>query len=322
MKLWYFIPAKWAHQLAPFGLRFYSTLFGKKLIPKWRSIQWRHLNFNNPIGIAGGVDKDGHDLQHWWRLGCGFVEIGTITPQPQKPNPGNIIDRNLKERSLWNKMGFPSQGSKQVLKKLNSINKRTPLFINVGKNRQTSNERASLDYVSVMRDFQNIADAYVINISSPNTTGLRDLLRKENLRNFLEPLITCAHNELKKPALLKLSPDMSQEQLFTTLDLCIDLDVDGLILTNTTLWRPQNSTYPVEGGLSGAPLAELSKKMLIDTVKYLKEKQKKLLLISVGGLLNKKDIEERLHLGADLVQIYTGLIINGPDFILRVCENE
>lgn len=274
------------------------------------------------MGIAGGVDKNAEHLKDWWSLGCGFVEIGTVTPRPQTPNPGKIMDRDLQLHAMWNKMGFPSEGGDETFFNLASYapNYRTPIFVNIGKNRHTPNNQAAQDYLTLIDQFRPFADAYVVNISSPNTKGLRELQNKENLSTLIGPLVDRVSRFEPTPILVKLSPDMGDDALAETIDHCVSLGVDGFVLTNTTLSRPANCHFPDEGGLSGAPLKELSRRALQVAVESLGNKRKDLLLISVGGILTPEDVFERLQMGADLVQIYSALVFHGPSFFLDVAR--
>ena len=198
---WLALPASFAHKLSPYYLKFAEKTNSFKVY-KWHDFNWRGLQFNNPVGIAGGLDKDATNVNAWWNLGAGFIEVGTVTPKPQSPNPGKIIDRNVKNSALWNKMGFPSKGSDVVLQNLKSLAPyKTPLFVNIGKNRDTPQESAHKDYIYNIKKFKDVADAFVINISSPNTVGLRDLLKPINLTNFLEPIIATNKKEGNKPLL-------------------------------------------------------------------------------------------------------------------------
>lgn len=318
MKPWLLLPPKWAHDLGPYGLKLYS-LFHSQPTPIWQPFSWRHLQFKNPLGLAGGVDKNAESLNEWWNLGAGFVEVGTVTPRPQKPNPGVIMDRDLAAKALWNKMGFPSEGADEVFYNLRSYEeRRTPVFVNVGKNRDTANADAADDYVHVIRKLKPFADAYVVNISSPNTQGLRNLQSKEALYELLVPVLAEARKPMAKPVLLKLSPDLSDQQLEEALFVSLDLGVDGFVLTNTTLSRPSGIAFPAEGGLSGAPLKELSAEILRKTLAILGTRRGDKLIVSAGGLLTPEDVFERLQMGADLVEIYSALILEGPGFFHHV----
>lgn len=316
IKPWLWLPPKLAHDVAPYTMPLLASFLAKDL-PPYKEKTWRTLHFKNPLGIAGGVDKNGTTALAWQQLGAGFIEVGTVTPKAQGPNPGKIVDRNLEYKALWNKMGFPNKGAQALSRRLKRIHPhiKVPLFVNVGKNRETENEQAHKDYCFCMEHLSNWADAFVINISSPNTLGLRALQNKDMLKAFLEPIFDFKlKKNLKQPILIKLSPDMKVDELYSTLEVTIDLRVDGWILTNTTTERHPALPFPKEGGVSGAPLAALSKSVLQSSLKYLNDRRKDQLIISAGGIMEPKDITERLSLGADLVQVYSALIFHGPLF--------
>lgn len=320
-KPWMLIPPKWAHDLSPFLLPLITPVIARlkqNPEPHWQSRTWRGLHFRNPLGLAGGVDKNADSLESWWNLGAGFIEVGTVTPRPQKANPGKIMDRDLKLQALWNKMGFPSEGADEVYYNLRALKHSlgaypTPVFVNIGKNRDTPNDEAHLDYLFLLERLHVVADAFVINISSPNTKGLRELQNPEALALLLSPLIKKAQL-YKKPLLLKLSPDMDVELLRQTLLTAAQLGIDGFVLTNTTLSRPADCHFPTEGGLSGAPLKDLSLASLKIAAEVLGKMNKDLLIVSCGGILSPDDVFERLQLGADLVEIYSALVLEGPQF--------
>lgn len=319
MKPWLWLPAKWSHTLAPTLLPLMSWC-GSQSPTRWRPFSWKGLEFANPLGLAGGVDKDGRQLLNWQRLGAGFLEVGTITPRPQGPNPGRIMDRDTRTLSVWNKMGFPNPGAENVQKVLESIHSeiKVPLFINIGKNRDTDNSAAMSDYVKAYQILKNSSQTFVINISSPNTKGLRDLQSKSALQELLKSL----RNEIgDKNLLLKLSPDLSDDQLKECLDIGLKENMDGFILTNTTLQRPCDLPYsPQEGGVSGIPLKDLSRHSLKVSLNHLGDDRKQKLIISVGGIMDANEIQWRLDQGANLVQVYSALIYSGPFFFRKMAR--
>lgn len=322
MKPWLLLPAKLAHDLAPIGLQIIAA-FRETPPYVWRPFVWRGLKFSNRLGLAGGFDKNGSYIEEWWSMGAGFIEIGTVTPEPQGPNPGRIIGRDIGSLALWNRMGFPGLGLAQVRANLVDlpVERPTPLLVNIGKNRTTPNERAAADYVRCIEELGALADAYVINISSPNTTGLRDLFKAENFEPFLLAILQARERSAPRtPALLKLSPDLEETDLQTVVKSAARLGIDGFIATNTTLQRGPTSPFPPEGGVSGAPLAELSKKTLRRIVELLGAEREDKLVISVGGVMTPEDVEERLRLGADLVQVYSALVFHGPWFFSQVAH--
>lgn len=313
--IWKFVPAGLAHELAPIGLSIYADLFGSE-IRQWQSFTWKGIHFPNRLGIAGGVDKNASLLSVWPRLGAGFIEVGTVTPKPQDPNPGQIMDRNWEQKSLWNKMGFPSDGAPDVVHRISCSEKSIPIFLNIGKNRATKNEDATQDYLECVKTLDAVADVFVVNVSSPNTKGLRDLQNKESMQNLIAALV----RKTTKPILTKLSPDMTDEQLKDVVEGCVQGGCSGFVLTNTTLSRTSEMSYPAEGGVSGAPLTELAKSALKKVIALLGEKRKGLLLISAGGVMSAEEVQARLQLGADLVQTYSGLVFNGPGFFQQVAD--
>lgn len=332
LKPWLWLPPQWAHDLNPYGLKFFSFFYSQNESLNWGELEWstpnrKKLIFKNPLGIAGGVDKNGSNILDWQNLNAGFIEVGTVTPQPQAANSGQIINRDHATHSLWNKMGFPSIGSQNVKNKILKIKNKIniPLFINIGKNRTTSNEEAFKDYTYLFKEFLQIADAFVINISSPNTQGLRDLLTPDVLNSFLSNICNSYEsldlNSNIKPALLiKLSPDIDDELFELTILTCLKHNIDGFILTNTTLNRKMTPNYPIDGGVSGAPLKSLSLKALKKTKKICLQQNCKKMIISTGGVMTADDVFERIRDGADLVQVYTALVFNGPYFFRKVAQ--
>ena len=322
-KPWFLVPPTWAHNLSPYFLKAISPFVVEENY-QWREKSWRHIHFRNPLGLAGGVDKNIEQVEAWARLGCGFLEVGTITPLPQQANPGKILARDISQQALWNKMGFPNKGLDQAIRKLENLsaNRKVPIFANIGKNRQTPNEHAADDYKACIRGLESLVDAFVVNISSPNTKNLRDLLEPQVLKPFLQEVVSA--RKKPTPILLKLSPDLDDEMLKNILGVSLEANMDGWIFTNTTLQRPGSLSFPPEGGLSGQPLAPFSKKILKSALDHMGAQRGDRLVISVGGIMNEQDIIDRLELGADLVQVYSALIFHGPLFFkqsLRKLKN-
>lgn len=317
--IWKYLPAKLAHDLAPVGLKIASEIYGEDVPLEWRPVYWRGLKFYNPLGIAGGVDKDASQGLDWQRMGAGFVEIGTITPEPQDANPGLILNRDWEKKNLWNKMGFPNEGSKNIRGHLNSWRKqlKIPLFVNIGKNRGTAEHQALQDYQSVLQDFRDLGDVFVLNVSSPNTQGLRNLQKPAALIELLKGTIPLANG---KPVLVKLSPDMDTAAFVESLQVCMENKVSGFVLTNTTRSRPKDCPFPTEGGLSGSDLASLSLEHLKLAVQTLGSRKKDFLLVSAGGVMSRKQVLERLEIGADLIQVYAALVFKGPRFFQNLIQ--
>ncbi len=319
LKPWLWLPASVSHNLAPYALPIISSVWGGAQPATWQPLQWKGLHFPNPLGLAGGVDKAANQFHLWSRLGAGFVEVGTVTPQPQGPNPGQIMDRRLEEKALWNKMGFPGPGMDAVLANLRRFKSRcrSPVFINVGKNRHTDNARAADDYLAVMHHLRQYADVFVVNISSPNTSGLRDLLQPKNLTDFLHRIDQ--GKDSPHPLFLKLSPDMAADELRSALDVGCENGVDGFILTNTR-WNNFGLFAHEGGGVSGGPLTKLSEDCLRLAAEHLQARGAESFLISAGGVLSSQDVRRRLELGARLVQTYSALIFEGPLFFQKVAR--
>lgn len=318
-KPWLCLPAGLAHSLSQYVLKYYGRLHAPD-IQTWGEFHWRNLQFANPLGIAGGVDKNGEYLSTFWSWGCGFLEVGTVTPQPQDANPGVILRRDNSKRALWNKMGFPNQGVAHLKKNLQKLARpyKTPVFINIGRNRTTSNENAVQDYLFCIRELREFADAFVVNISSPNTSGLRELMQPQKLASFLKPLIDECDDKI--PLLLKLSPDLTNEEWQTALDISYGAGVHGWVIANTTTNREMTPGFPVEGGVSGAPVAKRADELLKITVQHLGERKNDRLIVSVGGVMSEEDVMHRLRMGANLVQVYSALIFYGPTFFHDVAK--
>ncbi len=326
-KPWLFLNAEWAHTMSPF---FLNTLYGRpskeNIKFHWNELEWEGLFFRNPVGTAGGLDKNGANINAWWNLGAGFLEVGTVTPLPQAKNPGKTVDRDLPKQALWNCLGFPNLGSSQLLTRLESYPKKervTPIFVNIGKNRWVENKDAHLDYMYLIEYFNHVADAFVVNISSPNTKGLRDLFSKENFKSFMSPICETALKLNSPPLLLKLSPDLTHEELENIISVTENMPIKGWILTNTTKWRSFDMNFDREkGGVSGLPLAPKSEKMLIDFQNLLGSRRSKYLIVSTGGISSEKDALKRLQLGADLTQVYSSLIFQGPSFFKKLAKSQ
>ncbi|HLD94028.1 MAG TPA: quinone-dependent dihydroorotate dehydrogenase [Anaerolineales bacterium] len=285
---------------------------------KAESVEVFGLGFANHLGLAAGYDKDGSAWRGLACLGFGHIEIGTITPQPQSGNPKPRLFRLPEDQALVNRMGFPSRGAEFVLKRLHGM-KPTQLIlgVNLGINKTTPLEKAADDYRYLIDKFNPIADYLVINVSSPNTPGLRQLQGAISLDNLLKELAPLR----KRPLLVKLSPDLNEQELDQALAVIIDNKIDGVIATNTTLSRPflQSRHASESGGLSGAPLAALSRKS-VDHI-YART-QGKLPIIAAGGIMSPQDADAAINAGASLVQVFTGLIYRGPGLIKEILGTE
>lgn len=278
------------------------------------------LNFRNPVGLAAGLDKDAVAFNEFGDLGFGFIEIGTVTPKPQPGNDKPRLFRLPKNEALINRMGFNNNGVIEAAKKLRH-RKDATLIIggNIGKNKVTPNEEAVNDYVIGFNELFDVVDYFVVNVSSPNTPNLRELQEKEPLTNLLNTLQQLNLKKTKpKPILLKIAPDLTNTQLDDIIDIVKSTNIAGVIATNTTISREGLSYDKSEiekigmGGLSGKPLTKRS----TEVIKYLKQKSNNAFpVIGVGGIHSAEDAIEKLNAGADLIQLYTGFIYNGPKLI-------
>lgn len=283
------------------------------------------LHFKNPVGLAAGFDKNAMYLNELEALGFGFVEIGTVTPKAQPGNPQPRVFRLPKDKALINRMGFNNEGVNAVRSRLEKWNK-TSMIIggNIGKNKITSNEDAWKDYEICFNELFDVADYFVVNVSSPNTPGLRELQEKESLRKILSHLQNINQSKQKsKPLLLKIAPDLTQEQLNDIVDLSFEIKLDGLVATNTTINRSGLKTQDSRiaeigaGGLSGKPLTERS----TEVVQYLFHQLKNQIpIMASGGIFTGDDAKEKLNAGASLVQIWTGFIYEGPAIVKNICK--
>lgn len=323
---WLLLPPNVSHTLSPYLLKIYSLCFSSSLTYKWKSFNWRGLHFINPLGTAGGMDKNALHIKDWQKLGVGFCEIGTITPEPQTANPQPILDRSLKHLSLWNNMGFPNKGLTSVISKLKKIKKQQPLFINIGKNRNTSLDQSIEDYKKALISLYDFADVFVINISSPNTKHLKSLSSPQLLKPFLKSLQQTSKDMeqqtgKKIPLILKLSPDETQENFICIIEESLKAGIDGWCIHNSTSKRPIPNLFPAHGGLSGKPLKKQSLYYLKQLKTYLdKNKIQDKLIISCGGVFTAQDVKERIQEGAHLVQVYSVLIFEGPGFFKKVLK--
>ncbi len=280
------------------------------------------LNFPNPIGLAAGMDKNARAILSWEAMGFGFTEIGSITAQAQPGNPKPRLFRLPDDEAIINRMGFNNDGAEIVAARLKKMREtetlQTPIGINLGKSKVTPLEDAHLDYKRSLELFYPYGDYFVINVSSPNTPGLRELQDKGKLEILLATVQDFVReeggNSTPKPVLLKIAPDLTYEQLDEILELIERFELSGIIATNTTISRAGLKTQLDEaGGLSGKPLTKRS----LELLRYIR-RNTKLPVISVGGIFTERDVFERLEAGAKLLQIYTGLVYKGPFFVKRL----
>ncbi|MBT8254759.1 MAG: quinone-dependent dihydroorotate dehydrogenase [Flavobacteriaceae bacterium] len=275
------------------------------------------LKFSNPVGLAAGFDKDAKLFKELNAFGFGFIEIGTVTPKPQAGNPKKRLFRLKQDSAIINRMGFNNEGVEAAVKRLKT-NKNVLIGGNIGKNKTTPNENAVEDYLICFNALHPYVDYFVVNVSSPNTPNLRALQDKEPLTNLLNTLKKeNSKFESPKPILLKIAPDLSDDQLLDIIEIVTETGIAGVIATNTTISRDGlvSGNKEETGGLSGKPLKNRSTYV----IKFLAEKSNKAFpIIGVGGIHSAEDALEKLHAGADLVQLYTGFIYEGPTLIKRI----
>ncbi len=275
------------------------------------------IEFKNPVGLAAGFDKNAKLYNELSRFGFGFIEIGTVTPIAQPGNPKKRLFRLTNDQGIINRMGFNNDGMHKIAARLKK-NKNILIGGNIGKNKATPNDKAVNDYLLCFNYLFDYVDYFVVNVSSPNTPNLRELQNTNFLRVILDSLNKENLKKSKtKPILIKISPDLSKENLLEIVDLAISLKIDGIIATNTTINRDNLTSKNINesGGLSGKPLANKSN----EVIRFISDKSNgKIPIIGVGGIHSAKDAIDKIKAGADLVQIYTGFIYEGPSLIKSI----
>ncbi len=280
------------------------------------------IKFPNPVGLAAGFDKDARLVDEFANLGFGFVEIGTLTPKPQPGNPKPRLFRLPQDSAIINRMGFNNGGVDEAVVRLRNRKSNIVVGGNIGKNKITPNEEATSDYLYCFKALYDVVDYFAVNVSSPNTPDLRALQEKEPLKQLLLALQEQNSKMPKaKPILLKIAPDLNEAQLHDIVEIAVEAKLSGIIATNTTISRAALTTPngQVEamgaGGLSGKPLTKHS----TEIIRYLRQQlPPHIKLIGVGGIMTPEDALEKLEAGADLVQLYTGFIYEGPALISQI----
>jgi dihydroorotate dehydrogenase len=320
--LFFLMPAEKAH---------YTTMSLFKIVSKLPFVQTMFqfesktttldgLTYKNKVGLAAGFDKDGKFLDQLFTLNFGFIEVGTVTPKPQSGNPKPRLFRLKKDRALINRLGFNNEGIKALKNRLKAFRKKERdcdmlIGINIGKNKTTPNENAVDDYVKCYEGLYDLADFFIVNVSSPNTPNLRELQNKDELKKILSALIAIREKQEKwKPLYLKIAPDLAFTQLDEIIDLQSEIAFEGLVATNTSidssLLKRSNKVLVSEigaGGISGAPVLEVSNSF----VKYIRSKSD-MTIIGVGGIEDAASGQSKYDAGADLIEIYTGFVYSGP----------
>jgi len=324
-KVHYFVVKrlKWFHDHFPLGQTILRSSFDVNIKGLERDVFG--IKFKNPVGLAAGFDKNGEYIEALSNLGFGFIEVGTVTPLPQPGNDKPRMFRLEEDAAIINRMGFNNKGVDTLAERLRLLRaKNTEIVIggNIGKNKNTPNEDAVSDYIKCFDRLFDVVDYFVVNVSSPNTPGLRELQEKEPLMNLLNTLQQRNRkNDLSRPILLKIAPDLTNEQLDDIVEIVLETRIAGVIATNTTIDRsglhtPEQVANEA-GGLSGKPLTIRS----TEVVRYLSQKSNKAFpIIGVGGIHSPQDAKDKLEAGASLVQLYTGFIYEGPGIIKRICK--
>ncbi len=305
------LDAEWVHEAA-LGLIARGVVRGERLEDPSLEQTLFGVKFPNPLGLAAGFDKNAVAVEVWEELGFGFAEVGTVTPLPQPGNPRPRLFRLPEERALINRMGFNSDGAKSVANRLRESRPSIPIGVNIGKNADTPIERAAADYAKCFRELRGLAAYYAINVSSPNSPGLRELQDKDRLR---EIVLAIRELDAACPLLVKVSPDLEPAGLDDVVEVAREGRLTGIIATNTTTRRDLLAKDPEEeGGLSGRPLKPLADAALAHLAKAC---GKEMVLISSGGIFDGDDLLDKLALGAHLCQVYTGWVYGGPGMVGR-----
>ena len=299
---------------------YFGKVFHKKIIKK-KTKQF-DISFDNPVGLAAGFDKNADYLNFLSNIGFGFIEVGTLTPKPQSGNPKPRVFRVINEQAIINHLGFNNKGIDYGINQIKKFNRNIPIGINIGKNATTDIKDAFRDYEYCLRKSYSIADYITLNISSPNTKNLRDLQTADKVDSFLDS-IKILHNNLKKvykkhtPLVIKIAPDIEEDTLLDLLNLVNNYDIDGVICTNTTIDKSDldDKFKNIQGGLSGKPLYNRSNIVLKNVKKHLSDDKT---IIGVGGIDSASSANEKFRLGANLIQVYTGLVYKGPNLIKNI----
>ena len=315
---------KWFNDRFPFGESILRSSFDVNIKGLEREVFG--VKFRNPVGLAAGFDKNGEYIDALSSLGFGFIEVGTVTPLPQPGNDKPRMFRLTDDSAIINRMGFNNKGVDTLAARLRLQRAKNPGIViggNIGKNKNTPNEEAVSDYLKCFERLYEVVDYFVVNVSSPNTPGLRALQEKGPLKEILNALQAKNNsNKIFRPILLKIAPDLTNEQLDDIVEIVNDTKIAGVIATNTTIdrsgLRSPAHIAKEAGGLSGKPLTERS----TEVIRYLSERSNKSFpIIGVGGIHSPEDAQAKLDAGASLVQLYTGFIYEGPGLIKRICKH-
>lgn len=323
----FLLSAETAHEVTIDALSALGHLKLTGLIPppkQQKAVTVFGIQFPNAVGLAAGLDKNGDAIDALGALGFGFVEVGTVTPKPQPGNPTPRLFRIPEKEAIINRMGFNNKGVDYLVKRIRNCRYDGVIGVNIGKNKDTPEDEAVNDYLYCLERVYEVADYIVINLSSPNTPGLRNLQFGDNLSNLIRTLkerqMVLDETQEHTPVLIKIAPDLTEEDISELAGTFNELKVEGVIATNTTISRDavegcENAEE--QGGLSGAPVRDQANQVLKRFRELLNDE---IPLIGVGGVMSEHDAEEKLTMGADLVQIYSGFIYQGPGLVKRTVE--
>ena len=321
LKIIKIFPPEISHIIALHSLNIlYKTKTLKFFFPKFNDqrIEFLGMIFANRLGTAAGLDKNGDFIDCLGALGFGFLEIGTTTPLAQKGNDKPRVFRLFKEKAIINRLGFNNKGVDYLVKRLKRRKYKGIVGVNIGANKESKDEKRIEDYLECFKKVNEYADYITVNISSPNTPGLRDLHDIQNIKALIKPIEEEARlRDFSGPIFLKISPDETEESIEDITKFINHSSLSGLIISNTTINKESLTEYSdknLDGGLSGAPLMKKSTEIL----HAVNKKNLELPIIGVGGVMTKADFEEKINSGASLVQIYTGFIINGPKIVSEI----
>ena len=309
------LDAERAHELGIDALRLgLAAPFASGEASQFGEIERFGLKFSNPLGIAAGFDKNGVVVNQLASLGFGFVEVGTVTFDPQPGNPKPRMFRLPEDKALINRLGFNNDGARVVAERLKRLDRKCIVGVNIGKNKNIPNSEATENYLRSFDLVYPVADYVAVNISSPNTPNLRELQKSESLEELVGALVSRNIELGRKPLLVKIAPDLKEAEIESIIDICLRFKIDGVIATNTTISRESLKTDVNkigDGGLSGKPLEQKSTEVISSIYKYSKGK---LPIIGVGGIFTADDAFSKIEAGAALIQAYTGFVYGGPTF--------
>ena len=314
------LDAERAHEIGVEALRLgLAAPFASGEMANFGEIERFGLKFANPLGMAAGFDKNGVVVNQLASLGFGFVEVGTVTFDPQPGNPKPRMFRLPEDQGLINRLGFNNDGAAIVTERLKRLDRKCVVGVNIGKNKNVPNEEATENYLKSFALVHPVADYIAVNISSPNTPDLRELQKADNLEELLGSLVSRNSELGRKPLLVKIAPDLNEAEIEAIVDICLRNQIDGVIATNTTVSRDGLRTADIQslgdGGLSGEPLRNRSNEIISHIYRYSKGM---LPIIGVGGIFDAEDAFAKIAAGASLIQAYTGFVYGGPSFAIDI----